>query len=112
MGLKVHILFLLLGPFGYSFRLRVQVKVLDSVRSRTLCNIGALIIAYIILGVPYYKCSIMGPNPPILIIKAPILHPLFMKRSGVWARKGCRGPRRLRDLGSKLVLLLYPWAPK
>ena len=34
---------------------------------------GALIITYIILGVPYYKYSIMGPKTPILIIKAPTL---------------------------------------
>ena len=26
------------------------------------CNIGALIITYTILGVPYYKFCIMGPN--------------------------------------------------
>ena len=36
-------------------------------------TIGASIITYIILGVPYYKYSIMGPQNPILIIKAPIL---------------------------------------
>ena len=36
-------------------------------------TIGASIITYIILGVPHYNYSIMGPQNPILIIKAPIL---------------------------------------
>ena len=36
-------------------------------------GMGALIITYTILGVPYYNCSIMGPKNPILIIEAPIV---------------------------------------
>ena len=42
-------------------------------------NVGALIMTNTILGVPYYKYSIMGPQNPILIITlcpdpAPRLH--------------------------------------
>ena len=36
-------------------------------------NIEALIITSAILGVPYYSYSIMGPQNPILIIKAPYI---------------------------------------
>ena len=36
-------------------------------------DIGALIITYIILGVPYYKYILLGPHKPILIIKAPMV---------------------------------------
>ena len=35
----------------------------------------ALIITYTTLGVPYYKYSIIYPQSPSLIIKAPLLHP-------------------------------------
>ena len=35
--------------------------------------IGALIITYTILGVPYDNCRIFYPQDPSLIIKAPIL---------------------------------------
>ena len=36
-------------------------------------NLGAFLIAYTILGVPYYNYSIIYPQSPILIIQAPIL---------------------------------------
>ena len=39
-------------------------------------NMGALVIAYKILGVLYYNYSIMGSQKPIELIKASILHSL------------------------------------
>ena len=37
-----------------------------------MCNTGAQIITYTIVGVPHYNnYSIMGPPNPILVVKAP-----------------------------------------
>ena len=41
---------------------------------KTVHTIGAQIITYTILGFPYYNYKYIGPQNPILIIKAPRLH--------------------------------------
>ena len=66
-------------------------------------TIGALIIAHTILGVPYYKYSIMGPKSPILLIKAPIVgFPRMVKNAHENIREMICIGTRLRDLASIL----------
>ena len=52
-------------------------------------HMGALIVTYTILGVPYYEYN--GPQNPILFIKAQKIHP----------RAGMSAPACIRGLSSR-----------
>ena len=60
----------------YSF----EIKALETRRFRYLRSwftIGALIITYTILVLPYYAYSIMGPKPNSLYLLRPLLYVAF-----------------------------------
>ena len=60
------------------------------VHTGVVCNIGALITTYTMLGVPYYKYSMIYPQNPILNYSGP-----YIRRFRFWGDlrgwSGCRG---------------------